>query len=71
MIRLLVDTSSDISIHNEDNIKVIPLSVTINDKTYLDACELEQKEFYEILTTSSDFPKTSQLAPQMYVEAFE
>lgn len=55
MIRLLVDTSSDISIHNEDNTKVIPLLVTIQDKTDLDAYELGQKEFYEILTTTSDF----------------
>lgn len=71
MIRLLVDTASDISIHNDENIKVIPLSVTINDKTYLDAYELGHDEFYEMLSTSSEFPKTSQPSPQMYVEAFE
>lgn len=71
MIRLLVDSASDISINNENNIKVIPLSVTINDKTYLDQYELGHNEFYEMLTTTETFPKTSQPAPQAYVEAFE
>lgn len=71
MIRLLVDTASDISINNTDNIKVVPLSVTINDKTYLDGYELGHDEFYEMLTSSETFPKTSQPAPQAYVEAFE
>ncbi len=71
MIRLLVDTASDISINNTDNIKVVPLSVTINDKTYLDGYELGHDEFYEMLTSSNTFPKTSQPAPQAYVEAFE
>lgn len=71
MIRLLVDTASDISINNDKNIKVIPLSVTINDKTYLDGYELGHDEFYEMLTTTQTFPKTSQPAPQAYVEAFE
>lgn len=71
MIRLLVDSASDISINNTDNIKVVPLSVTINDKTYLDGYELGHDEFYEMLTSSETFPKTSQPAPQAYVEAFE
>lgn len=71
MIRLLVDTASDISIHNTDNIRVVPLSVTINDKTYLDGYELGHEEFYEMISSKETFPKTSQPAPQVYVEAFE
>lgn len=71
MIRLLVDSASDISILNQENIKVVPLSVTINEKTYLDGYELGHDEFYEILTNSDTFPKTSQPAPQAYVEAFK
>ena len=78
MIRLLVDTASDISINNDENIKVIT-----PDKFFIERganipevvrdmpIVMPFKEFYEMLTSTSEFPKTSQPAPQMYVEAFE
>lgn len=71
MIRLLVDSASDISNNNTNNITVIPLSVRINGNDYLDGVNLGHDEFYEMLKNTEDFPKTSQPAPQLFVEAFE
>ncbi|MBR5521186.1 MAG: DegV family protein [Oscillospiraceae bacterium] len=71
MIRILVDSASDVSHINSENITVVPLSVTINDKTYLDGVELGHDEFYEMLTATETFPKSSQPSPQSFAEAFE
>lgn len=71
MIRLLVDSASDISVQNLENIMVVPLSVNINNNVYLDGVELGHDEFYEMLTETNDFPKTSQPSPQAFVDEFE
>ena len=36
MIRILVDSASDISYKNSENILVVPLSVSIGGKSYID-----------------------------------
>lgn len=71
MIRILVDSASDISYKNSDNIMVVPLSVNIDGKNYLDGIELGHDEFYEKLPNVEEFPKTSQPAPSAFVEKFE
>ena len=71
MIRILVDSSSDILVNNSENITVVPLSITLDNKTYLDGVELGHDEFYNMLVNTDDFPKSSQPAPQLFVDAFE
>ena len=71
MIRLLVDSASDILKDNTDNNAVEPLSVNINNHVYLDGVDLGRDEFYDMLTKVEEFPKTSQPAPQSFVEEFE
>ncbi|MBR5794977.1 MAG: DegV family protein [Erysipelotrichaceae bacterium] len=71
MIRIVVDSSSDVAIHNNENITVVPLSITLNNKTYLDGVELGHDEFYDMLVKTDDFPKSSQPAPQLFVDVFE
>ena len=71
MIRILVDSASDVPYSNSENIYVVPLSVTINEKTYLDGAQLGHDEFYEMLTTSESFPKSSQPSPQLFAEVFQ
>ena len=58
-------------IHNNENITVVPLSITLNNKTYLDGIELGHDEFYDMLVKTDDFPKLSQPAPQLFVDVFE
>ena len=71
MIRLLVDTASDIPNTNSDNILVVPLSIHICNNDYIDGVTLNHDQFYQMLVSSSDFPKTSQPSPQAFVETME
>lgn len=73
MIRLLVDSSSDYKLEelNAQNIDLVPLTVSINEKSYRDVLELKCDHFYELLTGSNDFPKTSQPSPQDFIDIFE
>lgn len=70
MIRILVDSASDISNKNSNGIFVVPLSVNINNQVYLDGIDLERDAFYEMLTSTEEFPKTSQPSPQAFVDEF-
>lgn len=71
MIRIVVDSSSDVLMSNDENIAVVPLSITFGDKTYLDDVELSHDKFYELLVSSNNFPKSSQPSPQTFADLFE
>lgn len=72
MIRILVDSAADYSLKEleEKNIEMIPLSITLNDNTYLDTVELERNHFYELLESTGSFPKTSQPSPEAFATVF-
>lgn len=71
MIKIMVDSASDCS--REDGIfdLHIPLTVSIGGRDYKDGVDLTADEFYKLLTTTEEFPKTSQPSPEVYAEAFE
>lgn len=71
MIRILVDSASDVAIKNDENITVVPLKINMNDNEYYDGINIGHDEFYEMLTASKTFPKTSQPSPQAFAEEFE
>lgn len=71
MIRILVDSASDILSDNKEKITVVPLKVNINNMEYIDGINLGHDEFYHMLTESKSFPKTSQPSPQDFLVAFE
>lgn len=73
MIRILVDSSADYTLKEleEKNIELIPLSITLNDTTYLDTVELERDRLYELLESTGAFPKTSQPSPEVFKTVFE
>ena len=73
MIRILVDSAADFTLEelSERNIEMVPLSVTLADKTYLDAVELERNYFYNLLDSTKEFPKTSQPSPRSFASIFE
>ncbi|MCR4897964.1 MAG: DegV family protein, partial [Acholeplasmatales bacterium] len=47
------------------------LIVSFGDQEYLDGVNLTQKEFYEKLIETDTLPKTSQITPYRFTEAFE
>lgn len=69
MIRLLVDSASDLS--GDYGVYVVPLRVEINGKVYKDGVDIDRDTFYELLMSSSRFPKTSQPSPQDFVDIFK
>lgn len=73
MIRILIDSSADYTAQEakEHNLELVPINITLNGKNYLDGIDLTKDEFYELLTTTEEFPKTAQPSPQDYVDIFE
>lgn len=73
MIRILVDTSADFSLEEikEKGLELVPIHITIGGKDYRDIVDLSKEEFYQLLLSNEEFPKTSQPSPQDFVEAFE
>lgn len=73
MIRLVVDSSADYQAEElkEKNIELLPLNVLIDGVTYQDGVTLERNQFYELLTSTEDFPKTSQPSPETFINLFE
>lgn len=72
-IKILVDSASDITQDEAKKygIEVLPLIVSFGDQEYLDGVNLTQKEFYEKLIETDTLPKTSQITPYRFTEAFE
>lgn len=70
---IVTDSASDIRGEEVEkfNVKVVPLRVSFGDKTYKDCVDLSIDEFYNLLETEKDFPKTSQPSPQDYVDIYE
>lgn len=73
MIRILVDSSSDYTVEEiqQKQLDLVPISITIGEKSYVDGYDMGRDEFYEILQRSDDFPKTSQPSPQAFLDIFE
>jgi DegV family protein with EDD domain len=61
-IRVVTDSASDIpqDIAAEHRIVVVPLSVHFGSDTYMSGEELSGPEFYRLMSTSVNFPRTSQ-----------
>ena len=72
MIKILVDSSSDYEMEEikEKNFELIPISISIGEKSYIDGISFKKNEFYEMLANTSDFPKTSQPSPQAFLDIF-
>jgi DegV family protein with EDD domain len=72
MIRILVDSSSDYTVAEikAKNMELVPISITIGEKDYVDGYDLERDEFYELLERTGEFPKTSQPSPQAFLDVF-
>lgn len=72
MIRIAVDSSSDYSLEElkQKNIELIPIPITIGERTYTEGIDLKRDDLYEMIQSTGDFPKTSQPSPQTYLDLF-
>ena len=72
-IHIITDSASDISQEKakEWGITVLPLTVRFGEDEYLDGVTLSPHDFYEKLVETDEIPKTSQISPYVYKDAFE
>ena len=72
-MKVIVDSACDITQDEarELGITVLPLKYYIGEDEYLDGVTVSNHEFYEILEKGDIFPKTTQINPARYMEAFE
>lgn len=70
MIKIMLDSASD-SQNNHPFDFYIPLTVDIAGKCYKDGIDLRPQRFYKLLTSTQEFPKTSQPSPEDFAAYFE
>lgn len=73
MVKILVDSASDVTEEEAKNlgISMLPMEITFRDETFLDGVNLSHERFFEMLIESADLPKTSQINEFRFNEEFE
>jgi DegV family protein with EDD domain len=71
-VKIICDSTSDLSLEliEKHDIKVIPLSIFINGKNYLDGKELNTPRLFELIEKTRELPKTSAPSIESYLEVF-
>lgn len=70
-ITIITDSASDLSQNNKNGITVLPMTISFDNETYEDGVTLTPDNFYMKLIESSTLPKTSQVSPYAFSEAYE
>lgn len=72
-IKIFTDSTADLAeeIIKKYNIEVLPLLVTINNKTYKDMEEIKFEELMSKINEYGVLPTTTQINPQIFQEAYE
>jgi len=70
MIRLMVDSSSDLRAGEAPADLFVPITINIGGKEYRDGVELEKDQFYGLLCSEKEFPRTSQPSPELFLQHF-
>ena len=72
-IHIVTDSTSDLrsEILKQNDIHMVPLSIQIGDKTYLDRIDLEPEPFLGLMEKSEELPKSSQPAPGVFKELYD
>jgi DegV family protein with EDD domain len=70
-IEILVDSASGLTQKEaaEKGLLFVPLAVTIGSNTYTEGVDITPDEFYSLIG-KGNFPRTSQPAPQAYLDAY-
>lgn len=72
-IRFIIDSASDILPEEAKALGLIhlPMTIMFGDTAYRDAVDLTHQEFYEKLIESDELPKTSQINPSIFEDAYK
>lgn len=71
-VKVITDSTSDINqdLANELGIRVVPIYVRFGDKTYRDGIDIRSNELYQMLSTLSKHPVTSQPNPEDFAAVY-
>jgi DegV family protein with EDD domain len=74
-LKIVTDSGTDLCLTHEQtaelDIHVVPLTVTLDGKTYHDGVDIEAKEFYQLLASTQSSPTTSQPAVGEFAEVYK
>ncbi|HEX2952889.1 MAG TPA: DegV family protein [Bacillota bacterium] len=72
-LKIITDSTCDLPIERiqAEGIGIVPFPITFGVRTYRDMGDLGREEFYQMLTTSSELPHTSQPTPSEYREVLQ
>ena len=72
-IKIITDSTTDLSkeIYDKYDIEVLPLFVTIGDKTYEDFHEINAEKLYKLVAETNSFPKTAAVTPMKLEQTFQ
>lgn len=71
-IALITDSTCDLT-HDEIaalDVHIVPLTMTLDGKTYRDSFDIHVSEFYKLMEQSENLPTTSQPSPAAFIEKF-
>ncbi|MFD1033029.1 DegV family protein [Metaplanococcus flavidus] len=72
-IHIVTDSTSDLrtDVLRSYDVHMVPLTIQIGDKTYLDRVDLEPESFLKLMENSDELPKSSQPAPGVFKELYD
>lgn len=69
-VRIIVDSSADVSESIRQRLTVVPLTVRFGDQEFIDGVTITRQAFYEKLIESDELPSTSQATPDSFSQVF-
>lgn len=72
-IHIVTDSTCDLSQEELDRlgVHVVPLTIQIDGKTYIDRVDVQPEMFMDLLENSKELPKSSQPAPGVFKELYD
>lgn len=72
-IHIVTDSTCDLSQEELDRlgVHVVPLTIQIDGKTYIDRIDVQPEMFMDLLENSNELPKSSQPAPGVFKELYD
>ncbi|MBD8025109.1 DegV family protein [Ureibacillus sp. Re31] len=72
-IHIVTDSTCDLTKQEliEHDIKVVPLTIQIEGKTYVDGEDIEPESFLDLMKNAKELPKSSQPAPGKFKELYD
>lgn len=72
-VKILIDSASDVDLNEAEELgaELISMKITFEDGEYSDGVDFTKRQFFERLIESAELPRTSQINPYRFGEAFE